>query len=96
MLEAADFSRGDANADGRVNIADAVFTLQYLFASAEEPLCLDALDSNDDSRLNLADPIATLMYLFGGGVDLPAPFGRCGPDRTPDGLSCKAFPICPQ
>jgi len=96
VLEAADFSRGDANADGRVNIADAVFTLQYLFASAEEPLCLDALDSNDDSRLNLADPIATLMYLFGGGVDLPAPFGRCGPDRTPDGLSCKAFPICPQ
>jgi hypothetical protein len=40
------FIRGDANADTGVDIADAIFTLSYLFAKGTPPSCLDAADAN--------------------------------------------------
>jgi hypothetical protein len=88
------FRRGNANADDDINIADAVYTLSYLFASAETPPCEKALDSNGDGDLNIADPIALLGYLFGGVLTLPEPFASCGVDPQSDELTCEAFPPC--
>lgn len=88
------FSRGDANADGNLNIADAVFVLGYLFGSAERPSCVDAADANDDGETNIADAITMLGHLFGGAGPLPDPFGACGTDPTGDALVCAAFPPC--
>jgi hypothetical protein len=36
------FARGDTNADGRVDVSDSVFVLNYLFIGGREPPCLDA------------------------------------------------------
>lgn len=82
------FLRGDANADGVVNLSDGIFTLAYLFRGGEEPPCLDATDSDDNGKLDLTDVIFTLGFLFQGGAPPPEPFPEDGPDLVPDNLSC--------
>lgn len=93
----ATFERGDSNVDGNFDIGDAVFTLAVLFqAGGPDPVCEDAVDANDDGDMNIADAIFSLGTLFSPGSPNPAPpFGACGPDPTPDGLDCAAFPPCP-
>ena len=87
------FSRADTNADGHVDISDAVTILSYLFG--HKPVsCLDACDANDDGSLNIADAVYLLGYAFAGGAKPPAPFPECGPDPTADALECEAFPRC--
>ncbi len=88
------FIRGDTNADGNRNIADAIFILTYNFGGGEAPPCMDSADANDDGGVNIADSIAILGYLFGGEGDLPPPFGACGTDPTEDDLTCEAFQPC--
>lgn len=73
------FIRGDANADGQVDIADAVQSLAQLFGPAA-PTCFDAQDANDDGDHDFADPIATISALFSAGAPLPSPFPTCGHD----------------
>ncbi len=84
------FSRGDANRDGALNIADAVFVLDYLFGGAGAVLpCQDAADANDDGAIDIADPILMLGYLFVPPLTpLVAPFPNPGSDPTADGLTC--------
>ena len=89
------FRRGDSSADNELNIADAVFTLMYLFASGPAPTCLDAADANDDGAVAIADAIAALSHLFAGSSDLPEPFGECGVDPTEDELGCVEYAPCP-
>ncbi len=77
------FKRGDANADGGVNIADAIYTLQNLFAQGPPILCPDAADANDDEGVNIADAIYVLQNLFADGPAIPPPHPGCGNDPTP-------------
>jgi hypothetical protein len=90
------FKRGDANSSGAVDIADAVFTLSYLFAKGPLPSCLDAGDANDSGVIDIADAIALLSHLFAQAGPLPPPFGACGidPTTTDDTLDCFSFPPC--
>ncbi len=86
------FVRGDSNADWGVDIADAIFTMQYLFLAGPEPVCLAAADANDDDAVNITDVITTLGMLFGGGFTsgsygLPSPWPNPGYDLTP-GFPC--------
>jgi len=57
---------GDANGDGEVNIADAVFILGFLFADGREPYCMKAADPNNDGSLDIADTVTILGHLFAG------------------------------
>jgi hypothetical protein len=93
--EARPFRRGDSNSDRAANISDAVHILAFLFQGAPEPGCLSSADVNDDGRVDISDPIALLRFLFLGGAPVPAPYGACGPDPTPDTLTCLSAPICP-
>lgn len=88
------FMRGDANADGEVNIADAVSILSYLFGGGKTLPCDDAADANNDASLDIADAIKVLGYLFGGSGPLPDPFGTCGADPEEDALGCESYPPC--
>lgn len=94
LPEGEPFIRGDANADGGLDVADAIRTLGYLFGGQSVTDCLRAFDANDDGDVNVADAIRVLGYLFSGGADLPAPFPACGLDLTPDALPCMAS-ACP-
>jgi hypothetical protein len=88
---AIEFRRGDANLDERVDLADAVFLLEYLFGAGPAPACEDAADCNDDGALDLADAVACLRSLFGERqVPLPYP-GEHRPgydDRASDAFPC--------
>ncbi len=89
------FVRGNANDDGKVNIADAIFILQYLFSRGSPPPCLEAADANDGGAIDIGDGIAVLGALFGGRkVPLPAPRDYCGVDPTPDALGCASYRSC--
>jgi hypothetical protein len=83
-----DFVRGDANADGNVDLSDAVATLNYLFLGGEEPKCLDAADADDSGDLLITDAIFHLGVLFLGQGSFPPPSPDCGPDPTEDELGC--------
>lgn len=91
-----EFRRGDADANGRWEITDPVFTLGYLFLFGlpEESLCLDALDATDDGTIDLTDAIYALNFLFLGGPQPSEPYGECGPDPTEDALDCREFVPC--
>ncbi len=82
------FRRGDANADSRVDLADAIRICTHLFAGARAG-CQDALDTNDDGALDVADAVYLLSYLFRRteAPPSPGPFVRWF-DGTPDALGC--------
>lgn len=94
------FTRGDSNGDAALDIADASCITSYLFLGADHPCrskvqrCFDAADANDDGAIDIADAITVLVYLFAQGPLLPAPSARCGPDPTPDDLTCGFYESC--
>ncbi|MFN0057774.1 MAG: dockerin type I repeat-containing protein [Planctomycetota bacterium] len=88
------FRRGDTNSDTALNIADAIYLVQYIFVGGTQPSCFDAADSNDDSTVNVADVIYILNGQFSGGAPPPAPFPSCGNDPTADALGCGFYPTC--
>lgn len=90
------FRRGDSDADGQVNITDAIRTLNFLFSGTQTVPCLDAADSDDSGEVNITDPIKVLNFLFSGGAN-PAPPGpfSCGSDPTLlDGLAECTYRSC--
>jgi hypothetical protein len=96
------FKRGDTNADGTRNIADAVCLLGYLFGLNSDPckqsvpLCRDGADANNDGKIDIADAIKILGHLFAQAGPLPEPFAACGldPADPPDGLDCATYAPC--
>jgi hypothetical protein len=90
----ARFQRGDANEDGETSISDAVFVLLFLFGGRQAPTCEKAADSDDSGRTNVTDAVYLLYFLFLGDSAPRGPFGECGPDPTPDALTCKSFEPC--
>ena len=65
------FLRGDSNADGEVDLSDAVYSLSWLFLGGPRLSCEDAADTDDDGRLNVTDAVYTLNFLFLGGAVPP-------------------------
>ena len=59
---------GDANGDGTINISDAVFLIQYIFAhgTAPNPLCQG--DANGDGTVNISDAVFLIQYIFAHGA----------------------------
>ncbi|MBN1417213.1 MAG: FG-GAP repeat protein [Planctomycetes bacterium] len=84
-----DFIRGDGNQDGRRDIGDPIYVLNYLFMpDGLVPPCADAADANDDGSLDLGDPVYLLNWIFASGSPPAEPASICGPDPTDDALGC--------
>lgn len=86
------FVRGDANSDGRIDLADAVFSLSFQFLGGEAPACSATLDADGGGEVEVTDAVYVLGYLFLGGPAPARPFPSCGSD--PGGLPCGAYPPC--
>lgn len=86
------FVRGDSNADGAVDISDAIGTLGFLFLGDPDPPCRAASDSNADGVTDITDAVYVLGFLFTGGAAPPQPFPGCG--EEPSILGCDEFPPC--
>ncbi len=94
LLPALAFVRGECNADGMVDLADAVTVLGILFGSMGAVDCMSACDANDDHAVDIGDGVHLLQGLFLSGPDPAPPFPGCGVDPTPDSLPCVAYPPC--
>lgn len=79
-----DFIRGDANGDGRVDIADVVTINSYLsdtnITSTNHTVKIIAADVDNDNDMDAADASYLLNYLFYGGPAPRPPFPVAGPD----------------
>ena len=92
------FVRGDADANGSINLTDGIVILNFLFLGAAAPACMDAADTDDDggARPTLTDAVIVFAWLFSGGNPPrePTPGGPtylaedCGADATADGMDC--------
>ncbi len=87
------FRRGDANANGDLEITDPIVTLNRLFLGGDAIPCEDAADADNNGVVEMNDAVLVLLRLFAGGDPLPPPGpGSCGedPDPVPDQLTCNA------
>jgi len=57
---------GDANADGIIDLGDAIYVLNYLYRHGPAP-SLAVADANCDGVVNIGDVVYLLNYLFKGG-----------------------------
>ena len=70
FVHASQVKRGDANADGVIDLGDIVYLLNYLFKGDVPPRPIESGDINCDGVIDLGDIVHLLNYLFKGG---PAP-----------------------
>jgi hypothetical protein len=69
------YTVGDANGDGSINVADAIWILNYLFKNGPAPDPLEAGDCNCDQTVDAGDAIYLLNYLFKEGPPPCSPVG---------------------
>jgi hypothetical protein len=97
VIDPVAFRRGDVDASGTLDIADAVKSLEFQFLGGPRFDCPDSLDVDDSGTIDLADPLRSLFVQFLGQATIPPPFETCGLDPTeefPD-LGCNVFAACP-
>jgi hypothetical protein len=74
VLHQEGFYRGDVNKDGKLNVADVIYLINYLFRSGPKPIEFeDQGDVNNDTYRNVTDVIYIINYLFKSG---PAPIDK--------------------
>ncbi len=88
------FRRGDANADGAVDLGDAIDVLVVLFQGSPDFSCRGAADADGDVGLDLTDVIFLLGYLFQDGSAPPSPGAVFCGIAPPDSLDCESYPSC--
>ncbi|MEK6926012.1 MAG: LamG-like jellyroll fold domain-containing protein [Nanoarchaeota archaeon] len=72
---------GDANSDTAVDISDAVFLIQHIFAGGPAPNPLLAGDANGDGAVDISDAVYLIQYIFAGGPEPCNP----APGYSPEG-----------
>ncbi len=97
MLNGAgpNFRRGDANADGKVDIADPIWIIYEIIGSGQTAPCKKAQDADDNGSVNFSDALYLVMYLFKSGPAPKAPFPTCGQDTSTDSITCVSYTGCP-
>jgi hypothetical protein len=74
VLHQEGFYRGDANKDGKLNVTDVIYLINFLFRGGPKPIeFADQGDVNCDNLVNITDVIYIINYLFKGG---PAPIDK--------------------
>jgi hypothetical protein len=58
---------GDANNDGTVNVADVMYTINYLFADGDPSCITEAADPDSSCAVNIGDVIYLVNYLYSNG-----------------------------
>jgi hypothetical protein len=58
---------GDADGNGVVNVSDAVYLLEYVFAGGPAPLFTELGDVDCDGQVNVSDIVYLVKYVFGRG-----------------------------
>lgn len=72
--DVCDYLCGDADRSGAVNISDAVYLINFIFAGGPTPNPLLAGDADCSGALSISDAVYLINYVFAGG---PAPCAAC-------------------
>ncbi len=90
------YIRGDANDDGKLNIADGIWIINELFKMGPESVCQTAADANNSNTVDLADAVFIFEYRFLTGPAPEAPFPDCGfiPIDAGGDLTCGGNSSC--
>jgi hypothetical protein len=72
MLGFGEYSCGDANGDGGVNVGDAVFVINHVFKGGPSPDPVLLGDANCDEACNVGDAVYLINHVFKGGAE-PCP-----------------------
>ncbi|MEM7168221.1 MAG: hypothetical protein AAF581_22430 [Planctomycetota bacterium] len=72
MMVTRSFVRGDANADGTVNIADGVWIINFLWLQGPASPCEEAGNANGQGNVDTSDAMYIFMWRL---LDGPAPTG---------------------
>ncbi len=62
-----DYTCGDANNDGSINVSDAIWIANYVFIGGPEPDPFMSGEVNCDGSLNVSDAVWIINYVFIGG-----------------------------
>ncbi len=65
---------GDADANGIVNISDAVYLITFIFGGGAPPAPLLAGDADCNGFITISDAVYLISFIFAGG---PAPCANC-------------------
>ncbi len=63
------FVCGDADSKGTVNITDAVYLINYIFAYGPAPDPMDSGDVDCSGRIDISDVVFLINYIFAGGAE---------------------------
>jgi hypothetical protein len=69
MLTGNPYVCGDANGDGRINVADAVRIIIYVFRGGAAPDPIETGDTNCDTNVDVADAVYMINYVFRNGPE---------------------------
>jgi hypothetical protein len=61
------YIKGDPNRDGKVNIGDVIYLINYEFKLKKQPIPLDSGDSNCDGNVSIGDIVYLINYIFHNG-----------------------------
>ncbi|NCG12296.1 MAG: hypothetical protein GWP38_03005, partial [Planctomycetia bacterium] len=86
------FVRGNCNGDNKVNIADGIWILNYLFNQGPASNCVASCDANEDAKYDAGDAIFIISYRLLDGPMPSAPFPDCG---AVSGANCNETNYCP-
>ena len=68
-----EYTRGDVNNDGKVNITDVTVLINYLLSGNADAVNVKAADANEDGKVNISDVTVLINYLLSGSW--PEPVG---------------------
>jgi len=91
------FVRGDFDANGDLQLTDAIGIFNFLFLGGAAPSCAAAADASAQGEVNLTSGVYILNFLFTGGSAPTAPYPECGTSETEtdESLGCESPHACP-
>jgi len=96
-VDGAEFKSGDANNDGKFNIADAVRIVMAVVPSIGPPLpCPASGDVDGNGRTELPDAVYIIDWQFLQGSPPVAPFPACALREDVTELTCPLSYLCTQ
>jgi len=74
VSSSSDVICGDASGDGKVNVSDAVYIINYVFVGGPAPVHFGVGDVDDSASVNVSDAVYLINYVFNGGPEPNCPF----------------------